>query len=334
MSAPDPLMALSRSAHLAAMLSLLGALIFAVMVVPGEMPALWPRLRRLACWNAALAFGFGATWFLVTAASVADARSLADVLAAVPAMIDYMRFGKLLLAQLVLLLSALVLLTTLKDRHRPVLALTAVALGLQPLLGHAGALSGNTGNVLVGAEVLHLLAAAAWLGGLLPLLLCLAVLPAKRAVQALRRFSPLGLAAVLAIAATGLLQGWILAGGPIGLLDTGYGQIALFKAALFAAALVCAALNSFVLTDRLARTESGGSRNELRVSVATELVLGLIVVLASGWLANMMPEANQHPLPEDWRPALIGVVPLLVAIAMAAFLRRSHLTIHRERSRT
>ena len=51
-----------------------------------------------------------------------------------------------------------------------------MALALQPMLGHAGALGGSLGTTLIISEILHLLAAGAWLGSLLPLFITIGTL--------------------------------------------------------------------------------------------------------------------------------------------------------------
>jgi putative copper export protein len=70
-------------------------------------------------------------------------------------------------------------------------------------------------------------AAGAWLGGLLPLLIILSSLPQQVAVAAFRGFSAVGLPAVLVLAGTALVQASVLIGGLPGLLGTPYGHVAL-----------------------------------------------------------------------------------------------------------
>ena len=74
-----------------------------------------------------------------------------------------------------------------------------IALALQPMLGHAGALGGRLGTTLIISEILHLLAAGAWLGSLLPLFITIGTLPHNAAATACRSFTPVGLSAVLVL---------------------------------------------------------------------------------------------------------------------------------------
>lgn len=88
-------------------------------------------------------------------------------------------------------------------------------------------------------DVLHLLAVATWLGGLVSLLIALYRTPGiERA--AVRRFSRIAFASVVVLAATGLYQSWRQVGSWSALTDTSYGQLLLVKVGLIAV-LLCAA---------------------------------------------------------------------------------------------
>ena len=86
------------------------------------------------------------------------------------------------------------------------IVLAGAALAVQPLLGHAGAIGGSAGAQLIVSEALHLLAAGAWLGGLLPLFLAVGRLPHAAAAAACHSFTPIGLASVLVLAGTAVVQ--------------------------------------------------------------------------------------------------------------------------------
>ncbi|MFD3485169.1 copper resistance CopC/CopD family protein [Streptomyces sp. NPDC058665] len=85
-------------------------------------------------------------------------------------------------------------------------------------------------------DVLHLLAVAAWLGGLVSLLVALYRTPdIERA--AVRRFSRIAFGSVVVLAATGLYQSWRQVGSWSALTGTSYGQLLLSKVALIAVLL-------------------------------------------------------------------------------------------------
>jgi len=287
------LLALCRGLHVAALLSAFGSLLLAAVVarpaIDGwpEAPLLRRRLGQVTWASLLVALLAGIGWGLGSAASIADADSWADTLAAVPLVVAQTRFGTLLACRLGLVVLAL----ALAARAWPVRLLRALAVlaavAMQPLLGHAGAMGGGAGAALVGTEMLHLLAAGAWLGGLLPLALCVDALPVARAAQAAERFLPIGLASVLVLAGSGFVQGAALIGSWHGLLDTRYGDFAMVKLALFAALVGLACLNRFVLAARL--RAAGAGRRALVASVALETLLGLAVVLTAAFLGSTEP---------------------------------------------
>ncbi|MFE4611516.1 copper resistance CopC/CopD family protein [Streptomyces niveus] len=82
-------------------------------------------------------------------------------------------------------------------------------------------------------DVLHLLAVAAWLGGLVSLLVALYRVPdLERA--AVRRFSRIAFTSVVVLAVTGVYQSWRQVGSWDAWTDTSYGQLLLVKIGLIA----------------------------------------------------------------------------------------------------
>jgi copper transport protein len=85
-------------------------------------------------------------------------------------------------------------------------------------------------------DVVHLLAVAAWLGGLTALLVALYRAPAETPVEAaaVRRFSRVAFGSVIALVATGTYQSWRQLGSWSAFTDTRYGQLLLVKIGLVA----------------------------------------------------------------------------------------------------
>nr|WP_206439952.1 copper resistance protein CopC [Streptomyces scabichelini] len=88
-------------------------------------------------------------------------------------------------------------------------------------------------GIAMPVDVLHLLAVAAWLGGLSTLLMALYRAPSIEA-SAVRRFSGVAFGSVAALAATGLYQSWRQVGSWSALTGTSYGQLLLVKIGLVA----------------------------------------------------------------------------------------------------
>ncbi|MFD9500906.1 copper resistance CopC/CopD family protein [Streptomyces sp. NPDC060035] len=137
---------------------------------------------------------------------------------------------------------------------------TVIAAGIAgtwALAEHAS--TGIQPGIAMPVDVLHLLAVAAWLGGLAALLVALYRTPDITS-GAVRRFSRMAFGSVLVLTATGLYQSWRQVGSWSALTDTRYGQLLLIKVALVAV-LVGVAWISRRWTGRLAgngdRAEAG-----------------------------------------------------------------------------
>ncbi|XUL89567.1 copper resistance CopC/CopD family protein [Streptomyces galilaeus] len=91
-------------------------------------------------------------------------------------------------------------------------------------------------GIAMPVDVVHLLAVAAWLGGLTALLVSLYRAPADNPVgrAAVQRFSRLAFGSVVALVATGIYQSWRQLGSWSAFTDTGYGQLLLVKIGLVA----------------------------------------------------------------------------------------------------
>jgi copper transport protein len=114
---------------------------------------------------------------------------------------------------------------------------TVVAAGLAAtwaMSEHAS--SGLQPGIAMPVDVGHLLAVAAWLGGLTTLLVALHRAPADTPVgtAAVRRFSRVALGSVVALVVTGTYQSWRQLGSWSAFTDTRYGRLLLVKLGLVA----------------------------------------------------------------------------------------------------
>ncbi|MEU1916387.1 copper resistance CopC/CopD family protein [Streptomyces massasporeus] len=133
---------------------------------------------------------------------------------------------------------------------------------------------GLQAGIAMPVDVLHLLAVAAWLGGLGALLVALYRAPADTPVDApaVRRFSQVAFGSVLALIATGTYQSWRQLGSWSAFTDTRYGQLLLAKIALVVV-LVGVAWISRRWTGRLAETvpvEASAVREKERVGARAD----------------------------------------------------------------
>jgi copper resistance protein D len=282
------LLTLIRAAFVASVLSSFGATVFLRALLPPAAPKLAASCRAVV-WISLLAAGVaGPAWLVLEARVIAEVSGAAETLAAVPTVLFGTRFGQVLALQ-VLALAGAAAATASGPRGGVLPALFA---GLAALLeaghGHAFAMTQGV-SVLLLSQALHLLAAGAWLGGLLPLMIVVRESPIDIAVLAVRRFSTLGLFATALLAATALFQGAVLSGSLKGLTETAYGGVLLIKAVLFAALIGLAAVNRLRFTPALGGPQGEMNRRALAFSIGLETALGLCVVLAASVLSSLEP---------------------------------------------
>lgn len=199
-----------------------------------------------------------------------------------------------------LLALALVVILPPGRASRAALATTgAVAAASFAWSGHAGSAEGPGATLHLGADVVHAVAAAFWLGALAALgLTCLrrdsAQDPAVH--RAFRAFSGPGTIAVVALTVTGLINAGFLVGPErVGdLMTTGYGRLLVLKIALFAVMLALAASNRWRLTPALGAAQAAGGDagpafRRLGTSVAAEAAVGLALLAVVALLGVQPP---------------------------------------------
>jgi putative copper resistance protein D len=285
---------LARFVHLATVLFLFGALAFGHYAGSAAVArqALRPVQLRLACGLALLS---ALLWFGCVAVNLGDGYDAlldGDTLRTV--LLDT-AFGHAWALQSVLLLLLGLLLTLRPQAEYSTVALLAAGLAVvtQAANGHPFAAASSPWEQ--SAHSVHLLAAALWLGGLLPLLGALQAADSEPSVvDVVRRFSWLALPAVLLLALTGLINLHTL-----GLLNapwqwSGYAWILRGKLALFGVLLLLASANRFLLTpqiERQAQRQRQGSQalNLLRWTVKIEIGVGLAVLALVSALGMVAP---------------------------------------------
>jgi putative copper export protein/mono/diheme cytochrome c family protein len=319
----DPVLTLVRAFHYAAFLSLAGTLAFlgfiaepafSGRVAGAGVAAFRTRLARLN-W-AALVVGVltGAMWLLLEARSMSG-RPFAQVLAQgiVGIVLTRTHFGEdwqlrgllVIPLALALFLSAgkrVSLITRLS--FWAALALAAAELAMIAGAGHAMEGEGWTGALHLAGDGTHLLAAGAWIGGLVPLALLFAA--ARRgggaawvaaARDATFRFSLLGIIAVGTLLATGILNSIFLVGSVPALLGTEYGRLLLLKLALFLTMVTFAAINRQWLAPQLSEAPPADLAilRQLQRNALIEAVLAALVLLVVGVLGTTAPALHVQP---------------------------------------
>jgi putative copper resistance protein D len=310
----DPLIVV-RATHFAVTALTVGVLAFLVLVASPALRAapadgIERRLLRIAWIGLAATLASGLAWVALEVGAMSG-LALAEAVreGMVPVVLTQTQFGivaNLRLALAALLAASLAFAGANEDARRLSLACAAVMLGALAWTGHAAGTVGAKGTLHLIGDALHVLAAGAWVGGLLPLALLLSAARrhhdhrwASAAYDATRRFSALGMASVGTLIATGALNAWILVGSLAALVGTDYGRLLLLKLALFAAMLCLAAINRLHLTPRLAQQASEPTQvaalGWLRVNSTVEAGLGAVIFVIVGVLGTLHPAIHIVP---------------------------------------
>lgn len=322
----DPLI-YARAIHFGATITAVGAIFFSIFIAgpafsKSEADARSPAvLRAQFAWmvwiGLAVALVSGTAWFILVAQSMSE-NSFADLFSdgVLWTVLLQTGFGRDWLARFILacLLAAILAAPLRRRGKRPganvfALVLAGGLVGTLAFAGHAVGANGSEGIVHPAADFVHLVAAAAWVGMLLPLALLLAAAARDEAsigaaYAATKRFSNVGLVAVGVLLVTGFINTLYLAGSIRALTETDYGRLLLIKVALFLVMVAIAAINRQVLTPRLIGTGSASRRGVLgriRRNAAIEAGLGamIIVIVAvlgvtSPGLHQAMPDMQHH----------------------------------------
>lgn len=303
-----PVLLSARWVHFAALFVLFGAPLFLLYGLPhgaeGDRAVARRWVRRAAAIAAPLALLSALAWAGWSLADITgDPLGFMDA-QVISVILLETGFGRAWLLRLVLL-AVLILAVWRAGKSEAATAPVAVLAGLllvtQAWLGHAAAGSGFSRIGLPLAYGLHLLGAAAWIGGLVPLAALLlhwrritlqGAAPqeaARRAAPVLWRFSRMGIGAVTLTGLGGAANAALHLSTPSELISTAYGQIILAKGLLFALLLLLATRNRS-LSARLVRAQDpAGDLGRVCVNIFAELGLALGVLALAAVLGVTPP---------------------------------------------
>jgi copper resistance protein D len=305
----DPLI-VARAIQFASSITVAGAALFPVAVAGEQLRAhsevLAPIQRQLD-WivliGLALAVASGGLWLLLFASKLEAATQDADNTFWL--VLTGTQFGRVSVMRFVIA-GLLALLVALRYVKRPLstsswlIALLGIAFVISlAWCGHSGAGIGLSGDFQVGVDAVHLVTAAAWVGGLLPLLIFIrpsVAISALERYELVRRFSLLATWAVALLIASGLVNTWYMTDGMRHLFGTEYGSLVLAKVGLLVIMLGFASLNRFWLTPRLPTNREEKAAQLLCVSTTAEIALGFTVICVVAVLGQMDPAGHVHTM--------------------------------------
>jgi putative copper resistance protein D len=314
----DPLV-LVRAVHLLTTILVSGAVFFRVFVAE---PALGrssatllartrARLSRLLAINLAVAIVSGVAWLGLLAAGIGETSFLDAFAETAWALLTQTQFGTVWQVRSAL---ALVLAAGLWHSDsdatpiRSVIAIAASACfaGTLAWSGHGAATPGNAGELHLLADILHLIAASIWLGGLVPLVMLMRWMIQSidedgviTLLDVLRRFSSLGLIVVATLVATGALNTYFMLGSFGALFAGDYGRVLMAKLGLFIVMVAFAAVNRLILTPGLGSAAADPARavhaaRRIHLNALIEIGVGITIIALVGWLGIIAPGMASH----------------------------------------
>jgi copper transport protein len=195
--------------------------------------------------------------------------------------------------------NALLIAAVLIDRRTPrwiPLAFAVVALAGFAIEGHTRAADRRW--AMIASDVVHLLAGALWLGGIVALVVAFrSKADTESLAGAVRRFSTAALGAVAVVTATGVIMAWIVLPSVGELTSTGYGLALILKAALVVVVIALGAYNRYRLVPAVSKRSDEPGAAERRASarrwlgniVLAELAVLVVAVGVTAVLVTRSP---------------------------------------------
>lgn len=275
---------LCRFVHFAAVLMLFGAWLFRPLLLKEPALHVDRGLARLTRWLTAIGLFSGILWTLLITASMAGSVPAAFDPPTVAKVLSDTSFGQVWRWHLLINAVLLALLFTPYRSRMPLrLGLSGMLLATLAPVGHGAMLDGLSGQLLVLNQIVHLTCVAAWLGGLLLLVMILRE-PSEPLREILQRFSGVGYVLVAGLLISGLINVRMLTGQwwPTPMFS-GFALILLIKA------LMVLGMLGLALFNRLRTDDCEQRMGSLRRSVMFEWLLGVGAVAAVSLLGTLPP---------------------------------------------
>ena len=271
--------------------------------------------------------GVGATWLLliVEAIAAAGSPSVVNVVMTAYTILSSTRLGEYWIFRFAVVVAALAASIIIARAKKPskrswslVLAIGLLLSLSTSLTSHNAAATNYNPAINLLSDWIHLIAVGAWVGGLAYFAVAIYSMNSLRESKGklvgglLRRFSSVAVTCVGVIGITGIYN-LVLEVGSLGaLFATAYGRILLVKIAIFAPMIVFGAFNQFVLYNRLAGATTKATRinqrhatrwlGRFKLSIRSELTLGVILLLVVGLLTASAPVVPTSSTPQTYQP--------------------------------
>jgi len=274
-------LALCRFAHFLATMLVFGMSAYLWAYAPERLRvALSPAVHRVALIASLVALITAIAWLALESAAMADDWSAAIDPEAIAGVLTDTAFGHAWAAHLVLAAALVAVVAFAGAGWAATSIVSAALLASLGLVGHAAMQTGAEGALHRANHAVHLMAAGAWIGGLIPFAMCLRAYQRddlrKDSVRATAGFSFWGQLVVAAIVLTGVVNIALTSRHPPLPPTTPYRALLVAKLVIVAIMIALALFNRFVLAPRI--KTSANALATLRATSLAEIVLGCVVI--------------------------------------------------------
>jgi putative copper resistance protein D len=181
---------------------------------------------------------------------------------------------------------------TLAPQHLRLFAmLSGLLLATRAMIGHAVILEGPAGYVLRFNYLVHVLAAGAWVGALLPVIIVIRQMTryiTQEQISALRNFSVAGHVAVSVVIVSGILNAVLILKRFFPLGESAYDAMLTLKIIIVAAMISIAIVNRYIFVPRLSTNRQAALILGILTTAEFALASAVLVVV------NLLSAANPH----------------------------------------
>jgi copper resistance protein D len=285
-------LAICRFAHFLAAMLAFGVSAYFWAYTPERLRvALSPAARPVALIASLVVLITAIAWLALESASMADDWNAAVDPEQIGAVLTDTAFGRVWAAHLVLAAALVAVVAFSRAGWAATSLVSAALLASLGLVGHAAMQTGAEGVLHRANHAVHLVATGAWIGGLVPFVMCLRAYQRddlrKDAVRAMAAFSYWGQFIVAAIVLTGAVNIALTSHRPPIPPTTPYRALLIAKLVVVAVMILLALINRFVLAPRL--KTSANALATLRATSLAEIALGCVVVALVSVFALLDP---------------------------------------------
>jgi copper resistance protein D len=285
-------LAICRFAHFLAAMLAFGVSAYLWAYTPERLRvALSPAARPVALIASLVALITAIAWLELESASMADDWNAAVDPEQIGAVLTDTAFGRVWAAHLVLAAALVAVVAFSRAGWAATSLVSAALLASLGLVGHAAMQTGAEGVLHRANHAVHLVATGAWIGGLVPFVMCLRAYQRddlrKDAVRAMAAFSYWGQFIVAAIVLTGAVNIALTSHRPPIPPTTPYRALLIAKLIVVAVMIFLALINRFVIAPRL--KTNANALAILRATSLVEIALGCVVVALVSVFALLDP---------------------------------------------